>query len=180
MASLLTLIIDRYVLRLILRRAIRYGDEKLGAKPGFFASLAPIVQQTLGTHFTELTDEKIAWVQEVLNEEEAAFRKTLRRGTRIFQKMTADAKDGVISGDTAWRLYSTYGFPVDLTIAMAEEKGMKINMEEYEAAKKQAALDSEGAGGDKKGGVDMDVNAIGDLTAKSVPATNDSAKYVLC
>jgi alanyl-tRNA synthetase len=134
------------------------------------------VQATLGGHFTELTDDKIAWVQEVLNDEETSFRKTLGRGTRVFKKMTADAKDGVISGDTAWRLYSTYGFPVDLTSAMAEENGMKINMEEYEAAKKQAAIDSAGAGGDKKGGVDMDVTAIGDLEAKKVPATNDVAK----
>lgn len=54
-----------YVLRLILRRAVRFGDEKLGAESGFLATLVPVVQQTLGMHFTELTDEKIAFVQEV-------------------------------------------------------------------------------------------------------------------
>ncbi len=100
-----------YVLRLILRRAIRYviplaianalslifsfshtfmcvapvnslprfAAERLGAKPGFFASLAPVVQQTLGTHFTELTDERIRYVQEILQSEEDTFRSTLVR-----------------------------------------------------------------------------------------------------
>ena len=72
-----------YVLRLILRRAIRFGDEKFNAPPGFFATLATVVQQTLGSHFTELTDAKIAEVQQIINDEEAQFRKTLGRGLAV-------------------------------------------------------------------------------------------------
>ena len=167
-----------YVLRLILRRAVRFGDEKLGAESGFLATLVPVVQQTLGMHFTELTDEKIAFVQEVINEEEASFRKTLKRGQKLFEKAAASTEaGGQLDGASVWRLWDTYGFPVDLTMVMAEEKGLTINKEQFEAAKQAALLASQGGDAANVQKVDMDVNAIGDLTTKGVAGTDDSPKY---
>lgn len=167
-----------YVLRLILRRAIRFGDEKLGAPPGFFATLAPIVKESLGEHFTELTDTKIAYVMEVLNEEETTFRKTLTRGRRLFEREALKASGtGKMDGVTAFRLHDTYGFPIDLTKVMAQEKGLEIDFNAYEKAVAEAKLISQG-GADAAGKkVDMDVNAIGDLNKKGVPGTDDQPKY---
>lgn len=167
-----------YVLRLILRRAIRFGDEKLGAPEGFFPSLVPVVQQTLGGFFTELTDERCAFVKEVLEDEEKSFRKTLARGKKLFEKAVAGSVDGKqLSGETVWRLWDTYGFPVDLTKVMAEERGLEINMVEFASAKEKALLASQGGDAANTQKVDMDVNAIGDLQNKNVPATNDDPKY---
>jgi alanyl-tRNA synthetase len=167
-----------YILRLILRRAIRFGDEILGAPPGLFPSLAPIVQQTLGGHFKELTDEKIAFVMEVLTEEEETFRKTLERGRKLFERAASNMKGTVFDGNTTWKLWDTFGFPVDLTKVMCEERGLTIDMEAFEAAKERARKISMGVTNDGEKKVTMDVNAIGDLRVKEVPATNDEPKYV--
>lgn len=125
-----------YVLRRILRRAVRYGMQTLGAKPGFFSQLVPIVAAELGGAFPELL-EKNAMVVAVVAEEEKAFSSLLERGVKYFAEMQNEIKSqgGVtIPGDRAFYLYDTLGFPVDLTEIMANEQGMKVDVEAFKLA----------------------------------------------
>lgn len=128
-----------YVLRRILRRAVRYCQEKLGAKPGMFASLVDVVVELLGDVFPEVKKDT-QHIMDVINKEETQFLKTLTRGKRYFEKavnaLQGDVK--VIPGNVAWTLYDTYGFPVDLTRLMGEEIGVTIDMDGYEVARKKA------------------------------------------
>jgi len=77
---------------------------------------------------------------DIINEEETQFLKTLARGRRLFDRTASKINDKVIPGDVAWRLYDTYGFPVDLTQLMAEERGLSVDMANYEEAKKRAQV----------------------------------------
>jgi len=136
------LLIFRYVLRRILRRAVRYGTETLNAKPGFFATLVDTVVDLLGETFPEVLKDPDT-VKEIINEEEAQFLKTLTRGRSLLNRSVSRLTDTkVLPGEVAWRLYDTYGFPVDLTQLMAEEKGLSVDMAAYEEAKKQAQVRS--------------------------------------
>jgi len=140
------------------------------------------VQQTMGGFFPELTDEKIADVMEILNEEEASFRVTLTRGRKLFERKAAAAVDGKFDGTVAFELKDTYGFPIDLTMVMAEERGLTIDMEKYEEEIEKARLRSMGQVDESKPLVwkeDAATNAqlLGELEAMKPPATDDSAKY---
>ncbi|XP_035521619.1 alanine--tRNA ligase, cytoplasmic [Morone saxatilis] len=130
-----------YVLRRILRRAVRYSHEKLGAQKGFFASLVDVVVDSLGDAFPELRKDP-EMVKDIINEEEVQFLKTLSRGRRILDRKIMSLGDcKTIPGDTAWLLYDTYGFPLDLTSLIAEEKGMGVDMAAFEEEKKAAQSD---------------------------------------
>lgn len=168
-----------YVLRRILRRAVRFCTEKLNAKQGMFASLIPVVQDVLGEAFPEIMKDP-QMVMDVLNEEEAQFLKTLKRGRRVLEKtisrLSPDCK--VLPGVAAWLLYDTYGFPVDLTSLMVEEKKMTVDCAAYEEAKKKAQLLSQGKGSGVDDTIGLDVHSIDELQEKrKVPPTNDSFKY---
>ncbi|EDW78149.1 uncharacterized protein Dwil_GK24844 [Drosophila willistoni] len=167
-----------YVLRRILRRAVRYATEKLKAKPGMFASLVNTVVELLGDAFPEVKKDP-QHIIDIINEEEQQFLKTLTRGrnllNRTIEKLGADQK--IIPGDVAWRLYDTYGFPVDLTQLMAEEKSLEIDMAGYEAAKQNSYILSQGKGSSKIEEINLDVHAISQLQDQGVPTTNDSFKY---
>lgn len=126
-----------------MRRAIRYATEKLNAKPGFFASLVHVVVEILGDIFPEVKKDPEGIVN-TINEEEQQFLKTLTRGRNLLNRTIGKLGDSkVLPGDLAWRLYDTYGFPVDLTQLMAEEKGLEVDMEAYEEAKKEAQENSQ-------------------------------------
>ncbi|XP_071479639.1 alanine--tRNA ligase, cytoplasmic-like [Diadema antillarum] len=168
-----------YVLRRILRRAVRFSTEKLNAKQGMFASLVSVVQDVLGEAFPEINKDP-QMVMDVINEEEAQFLKTLNRGRRVLEKtinkLGPDSK--VLPGQAAWLLYDTYGFPVDLTSLMVEEKKMSIDLEGYEESKKKAQLLSQGKGSGVDDTIGLDVHSINELQEKrKVPPTNDSFKY---
>ncbi|KAK3603819.1 hypothetical protein CHS0354_042820 [Potamilus streckersoni] len=166
-----------YVLRRILRRAVRYATEKLNAKPGFFASLVDTVLQLLGDAFPEIVKDPET-VKSIINEEEAQFLKTLSRGRRLLERTIGKLGDtNVFPGDIAWRLYDTYGFPVDLTSLMTEEKGLRIDMNVYEESKKQSQLKSQGTGGVVNDQINLDVHAISDLRNRGFPPTDDLPKY---
>lgn len=166
-----------YVLRRILRRAVRYASEKLNGKPGFFATLVDTVVELLGDTFPEVKKDP-QHIKNIINEEEQQFLKTLSRGRNLLNRTIAKLGDSkVIPGDVAWRLYDTYGFPVDLTGLMAEEKNMTIDMEGYEKAKHQSYIISQGKEKSKAATVDLDVHAISELQEKKVPTTNDTFKY---
>lgn len=166
-----------YVLRRILRRGVRYATEKLGAKPGFFASLVDKVVELLGEAFPEVTKDP-ELVKDIINEEEEQFLKTLSRGRRMLEQTIKKLGDtSTLPGDVAWRLYDTYGFPVDLTTLMAEEKGLTVDLATYEESKKKAQEMSQARGGVVDEEINLDVHAISDLQQKGVPPTDDSLKY---
>ncbi|XP_034444358.1 alanine--tRNA ligase, cytoplasmic isoform X1 [Hippoglossus hippoglossus] len=166
-----------YVLRRILRRAVRYSHEKLGAKQGFFSSLVDVVVTSLGNAFPELKKDP-EMVKDVINEEEEQFLKTLSRGRRILdRKIMSLGESKTIPGDTAWLLYDTYGFPLDLTSLIAEEKGMAVDRAAFEEVKKAAQLKSQGKGAGDQDHIMLDIYAIDELRNKNVPATDDSLKY---
>ena len=122
-----------YVLRRILRRAVRYGKEVLNAKPGFFGRLVDAVDETLGDVFPEIRRNKED-VRAILHEEEFQFGKTLDRGIREFRsraEKTVAAGSNTLSGKDAFLLYTTFGFPLDLTQLMAREKGMTVDEESF-------------------------------------------------
>lgn len=119
----------------------------------------------------------------MINEEEQQFLKTLTRGRNLLNRTIAKLGDTgtaatLIPGDVAWRLYDTYGFPIDLTRLMAEEKGLRVDEAGYEAAKEQSYIRSQNKGTAAADQVNLDVHAIADLQQRGVAATDDSAKYV--
>jgi len=165
-----------YVLRRILRRGVRYATEKLNMKPGSFASLVDIVCESLGSAFPILLKDP-EMIKEIINEEEAQFLKTLSRGRRLFNREADKATDKKISGELAWRLYDTYGFPVDLTTLMAEERKMTVDMEGYEKSKVHAQEIARAKGSGEEDLCTLDVHSIDELKTKGFPATNEAPKY---
>ena len=168
-----------YVLRRILRRAIRYAHEKLNAGPGVFASLVDVVVQHFSGAFPELARSPQT-IKDVLLEEEAQFRKTLERGLQQFRRFVSSQGSGkAISGADAWRLYDTYGFPVDLVRILADEAGMAVDEEAYaacqEAARQQSRAGNKASVGDA---VVIDVHLAAELeNSWRVAPTDDSPKY---
>lgn len=171
-----------YVLRRILRRGARFARRKFGVQIGnFFSQLVDVVISEMGDVYPEIT-KNVDDLKEILNEEEKSFSRTLDRGEKLFDACIVKTKEqGLkqIKGEDVWRLYDTYGFPIDLTRLMAEENGMAINEEEFLAAQEEAKERSKACkGGDKAEIVTLDVHAIGALDKNdAVPKTDDSAKY---
>lgn len=166
-----------YVLRRILRRAVRYSSEKLNAKPGFFGTLVHTVVELLGDVFPEISKDPESVIQ-TINEEEIQFLKTLSRGRGLLNRTMEKLGDSkVIPGDIAWRLYDTYGFPIDLTQLMCEEKGLTVDMEAYEKARKESQLISQGKAAGQEDLLALDIHAISHLQNSGFPVTDDSPKY---
>ncbi|HEX7339306.1 MAG TPA: alanine--tRNA ligase [Rhodanobacteraceae bacterium] len=121
-----------YVLRRIIRRALRHGW-MLGVRGEFFWKMvAPLVAE-MGEAYPELA-AKQAFVEQTLAAEEVRFGETLEHGMRLFDEVAQRAEGKVIAGDDAFRLYDTYGFPVDLTADIARERGFSVDMEGFDAA----------------------------------------------
>ncbi len=121
-----------YVLRRIIRRALRHGY-MLGVRGEFFWKMvAPLVAE-MGQAYPELA-KKQPFVEEALRAEEQRFGETLEQGMRIFDDVASRAREGVIAGDDAFKLYDTYGFPVDLTADIARERGLTVDMAGFERA----------------------------------------------
>jgi alanyl-tRNA synthetase len=119
-----------YVLRRIMRRAIRHGY-KLGLNEPFFFKLVAPLAEVMGKAYPELAAKR-AQIEKVIRAEEDAFAQTLDRGMKLLEEAIASAKDKTISGDAVFKLYDTYGFPVDLTADIARERGLKIDQAGYE------------------------------------------------
>lgn len=174
-----------YVLRRILRRGARYVRNKFNAPIGhFFSDLSPTLTAQLGDAFPELTKTTSQHaVKQLLDKEESAFALTLDRGEREFQKFADAAQSSgskVLNGKDVWRLYDTYGFPVDLTELMAEELRLGINQTEFEAAQAASKEASRGAGKQTSDAqaVKLDVHDTDRLRQlPGVERTRDDAKY---
>ncbi|GAK63909.1 alanyl-tRNA synthetase [Moesziomyces antarcticus] len=171
-----------YVLRRILRRGTRYVRKYFQVPIGsFFSQLVPTLVDQMGHFFPEIT-KKIDDVKAILDEEEASFARTLDRGEKLFEEYAAKAKaagNKQLSGADVWKLYDTFGFPVDLTLIMAEEHGLGVNEKEFEAAQAESKELSK-AGGKKSEAeaVKFDVHDLGHLEKDdSVPKTQDDFKY---
>ncbi|VDN01892.1 unnamed protein product [Thelazia callipaeda] len=166
-----------YVLRRILRRGIRYANEKLSAAPGFFASLVPTIVELLGGTFPELCRDPQA-VMDIINDEEKQFLKTLNRGRVLFQRAVDNLQEcNVFPGDVAWRLYDTYGFPLDLTQLMAEERGLVVDIAAFENCKQEAVELSSANANKVRDTIDLDVNALSELKRRGLLITDESPKY---
>ncbi|KAI8078258.1 alanyl-tRNA synthetase [Gilbertella persicaria] len=173
-----------YVLRRILRRGARYVRKYFNVPIGsFFSSLVDTLVEQMKEGYPELA-KKADDVKAILDEEEVAFSKTLDRGEKLFEAYMKKAKESgstVLSGDDVWRLYDTYGFPVDLTRIMAEENGLEVNEAQFEAAQEAAKNKSRKVkGGDNgQGVVALDVHDLGALDNNdAVPKTDDKYKYL--
>ena len=122
-----------YVIRRILRRAVRYGYTFLNRKEAFMYKLLPVLIETMGDAYPELIAQK-SLIEKVIKEEEEAFLRTLETGIRLLDKKmeeTKAARKTTISGVDAFTLYDTYGFPLDLTELILREHGMDADIEEF-------------------------------------------------
>jgi alanyl-tRNA synthetase len=121
-----------YVLRRIIRRAIRHGH-KLGVEEPFFYRLVEALEQEMGAAYPELGERREV-VERILRQEEERFDETLDQGLRILDQAIEDLSGDQIPGDTVFRLYDTFGFPVDLTADIARERGLTVDMANFEKA----------------------------------------------
>jgi alanyl-tRNA synthetase len=148
-----------YVLRRIIRRAIRHGNQ-LGQKQPFFHKLAQALAEVMGDAYPELHKNQ-AQIERVLLQEEEQFEKTLDKGIAVLEEALARLSGTEVPGKVVFTLYDTYGFPVDLTADIARERGLTIDQEGYEAAMAEQRARARAAGSFK-----VDYSAAGlDLPA---------------
>ena len=119
-----------YVLRRIIRRAIRHGH-KLGLEEAFFHRLVQSLVDEMGQAYAELADAQ-GQIEHVLKQEEERFAETLDQGLNILEQAISGLSGNTIPGDTVFKLYDTYGFPVDLTADIARERDLQVDMEGFE------------------------------------------------
>ena len=115
-----------YVIRRILRRAVRYGFTFLDKKEPFIYRLVDVLSKRMGEAFPELKDQK-QLIENVIKEEEQSFLRTLDQGLVLLNKIVKEAKSDTISGKKVFELYDTYGFPIDLTALILSEKGLSLD-----------------------------------------------------
>jgi alanyl-tRNA synthetase len=172
-----------YVLRRVLRRAVRFGQQILAAPPGFFSRLIPVVAQEFGDVFPELR-EREDYIVQIVKEEEDSFGRMLERGVRYLGEVAEEQKGAgltSLSGDQAFFLYDTMGFPLDLTQLMAEEMGLGVDVGGFDAAMAQqkersrAAAKASRAGGELS--LELGAEETSWLANSGVPVTVDEAKY---
>ncbi|CAH1759723.1 5299_t:CDS:10 [Entrophospora sp. SA101] len=173
-----------YVLRRILRRGARYARKKFNVQIGkFFSSLVDTVVKEMSDAFPEIRRHATD-VKEILDEEEESFSRTLDRGEKLFDsylQKTKKTNSKYLSGVDVWRLYDTYGFPVDLTRLMAEENNLEINNEEFSKEQEKAKEISRNARAGVSGNEEVTVLDVHDIARiekeKIVSITDDSYKY---
>eukprot|EP00796_Vickermania_ingenoplastis_P008546 gene8546-5993_t len=176
-----------FVLRRIIRRAVRFGVQFLNQpKPGFFSALVDAVVESLGGFYSHLTDPRtVQRVKAILLEEETSFAKTWSTGLKHFQKAVEESrhraerdkskpKKIVISGQDAFILHDRYGFPVDLTYLLAQKEGLEVDMEGFQETMKSSQVS---AGRVAAAKTYLDVHQIEELKRRNAPPTDDSPKY---
>ena len=120
-----------YVIRRILRRAVRYGFTFLDKKEPFIYRLVDVLSKKMGMAFPELKSQK-QLIENVIKEEETSFLRTLDQGLLLLDRIIANTKSNQISGEKAFELYDTYGFPIDLTSLILSEKGMSLDEKAFQ------------------------------------------------
>ncbi|XP_072034822.1 alanine--tRNA ligase, cytoplasmic-like [Amphiura filiformis] len=167
------------VVKRVIRRAVRYSAEKLAAPPGLLASLVPVVIQSLGTAFPDL-DTNPQRIIDIINEEEDRFMRTLKQGNRYLRKQIAKTNTSqVISGDVVFKLYHHYGFPLDLTTIIAEEKGLTVDKEGFDKLRKEALQEMiRGKEDGEQSVLTLTTNDLDKLHQDNIPETDDTNKYI--
>jgi alanine--tRNA ligase len=144
-----------YILRRLIRRAVRHG-KKIGIQGEFLSSLTPVVLSLYGEAYPELL-ERVEFINTELSREEHKFSETLEKGEREFEKLLPNLMKGnsrIISGRMAFKLYDTYGFPIELTVELAKENGFTVDEKGFaEAFEKHQAISRAGAEVQFKGGL---------------------------
>ncbi|MBN8690233.1 MAG: alanine--tRNA ligase [Armatimonadetes bacterium] len=138
-----------YVLRRLIRRAVLKGQRVLGFNEPFFHYIYEGVADSMGDHYTELV-EKAEVITETLKNEEIQFRRTIKQGSELLQQWIAglqENKADLLDGESAFRLYDTYGFPLEVTQELCEESGISVDVDGYESAMAEAQERSRSAGG---------------------------------
>ncbi len=125
-----------YVIRRILRRAIRYGFTFLGTKEPFIYKLVEVLAGQMGEFFPEIKSQQ-GLVTNVIKEEEASFLRTLDQGLQLLENVMAETQGKVVSGEKAFELYDTFGFPIDLTALILRERGYDLDEAGFEKAMKE-------------------------------------------
>ena len=156
-----------YILRRLLRRAIRFGAT-IGLKSGDYAKIATVVVDEYKDVYPELNASRDKIVLEI-NEEQARFERTLENGIKEFEKLCKYIQGDVIPGKSAFRLYDTYGFPLEMTVEMAKERGFKVDIDGFNKRfEEHRSLSQAGAEQRFKGGL----ADTGELTARLHTATH--------
>lgn len=156
-----------YVLRRLLRRAVRYG-RKIGFTRPFITALLPTLEEAMGAQYPELVQHRKEIARAILAEEES-FSVTLDRGLSLFDEVAASVvttKSTVFPGEAAFKLYDTYGFPLDLTVVMAKEKGLEVDEKRFVVLmdeQRKRARDAR-----KAATADADVDLVSDLVASGI------------
>lgn len=146
-----------YVLRRIIRRAIRHGY-KLGLHQPFFYQLVPVLTEQMGDAYPELRKSQ-ALAEKMLKQEEERFAETLDQGMHLLEQALKELRNSVIEGQLIFKLYDTYGFPVDLTADIARERGLQLDMAGFEqqmAAQRERARAASKFAGDWQQTIDTD------------------------
>jgi alanyl-tRNA synthetase len=133
-----------YVIRRILRRAIRYGFTFLNTKEPFINKLVEVLANQMGEFFPEIKAQQ-QFVTNVIREEEASFLRTLDQGLQLLENVVAETKGNEVSGAKAFELYDTFGFPKDLTALILKEKDMSFNETEFDASMQEQKARSRAA-----------------------------------
>ena len=151
-----------YVLRRIIRRAIRHGY-KLGIQEPFFYKLVPVLEEQMGEAYPELVRGR-AHAERVLKQEEERFAETLANGMVLLESAIRSLRGGkVIDGETVFKLYDTYGFPLDLTADIARERGLTVDQARFDAAMEEQRRRSQEASKfsvDLRGGTKLDAQTV--------------------
>jgi len=181
-----------YVIRRILRRAIRYGFTFLQLKEPFIHPLVAVLADQMGDFFPEIRSQQHL-VTQVIREEEVSFLRTLEQGLHLLDKVVADTKGKEVKGDKVFELYDTFGFPKDLTALILKEKGYTYNEAEFDSelaaqkarsrAASEVATDDwvllEGAGSESFVGYDLTKNQVRITRYRKVNSKKDGVLYQL-
>jgi len=150
-----------YVLRRLIRRAVRFG-RTIGLRKGILPQICDNYVEVYKEIYPELLQNKEKILSEVKQEEERFF-KTVTLGLKEFEKVTTDLDGNIIDGKTAFRLYDTFGFPIEMTVELAQEKGLQVDINGFEVAFAEHQQKSHGDGGSFKGGLCDDSEAVARL-----------------
>ncbi|MFG0291702.1 MAG: alanine--tRNA ligase [Phycisphaerales bacterium JB050] len=164
-----------YVLRRVLRRAVRYGRQTLGVQGEFFWKLVGPLAEAMGEFYPELVKHQ-GKIEQVIREEELSFGRTLEQGIKLFD----DAAEGSvrIDAEDAFKLHDTYGFPIDLTQLMAEEKGLTVDVEGFHRLMEEARERSRQGSGPSGGtSLLLPTDAVARLKNLHIKPTRDEDKF---
>ena len=171
-----------YVLRRILRRAVRFGRQQLALREPFLHQLVPVIVSSMSDAFPELAKNPKR-VADIIEDEEQSFSRTLDRGLELFQMAADEAraeklKPTMISAENAFKLHDTFGFPIDLTQIMAREQNMDVDKYGYDQLMQQAREKARMGGKTVASGLaDMPPEILAELPALHIKPTDDHAKY---